>query len=154
MYLVRIILYIASTKVPTLYTICLIWTPVTACKNENGCVDKIIWGEPERAPHKREFVRLVCLSVCTVMTRKYTRIVVIYGVPLVVDSSVYGAFGELLCMPTFNKHVVTNNKNKQVLILRKQVYRSLIKIISLALLLFSLFMNHRCWILRIPHHAI
>ena len=61
------------------------------------------------------------------MTRKYTRIVVIYGVPLVVDSSVYGAFGELLCMPTFNKHVATNNKNKQVLILRKQVYRSLIK---------------------------
>ena len=53
------------------------------------------------------------------MTRKRTRIVVIYGVPLVVDSSVYGAFGELLCMPTFNKHVATNNKNKQVLILRK-----------------------------------
>ena len=69
------------------------------------------------------------------MTRKYTRIVVIYGVPLVVDCSVYGAFGELFCMPTFNKHVVTNNKNKQALILRKQVYRSLIKIISLALLL-------------------
>ena len=104
------------------------------------------WGEPERAPHKRE-VRAaclsvylsVCLSVClsvrTFMTRKYTRIVVIYGVPLVVDSSVYGAFGELLCMPTFNKYVATNNKNKQVLILRKQVYRSLIKIISLALLL-------------------
>ena len=90
-----------------------------------------------------KFVRLVCLSIClsfclsvrTFMTRKYTRIVVIYGVPLVVDSSVYGAFGELLCMPTFNKHVATNNKNKQVLILRKQVYRLLIKIISLALLL-------------------
>ena len=96
------------------------------------------WGEPERAPHKRE-VRAACLSVFlsvrTFMTRKYTRIVVIYGIPLVVDSSVYGAFGELLCMPTFNKHVATNNKNKQVLILRKQVYRSLIKIISLALLL-------------------
>ena len=70
-----------------------------------------------------KFVRLVCLSVFlsvrTFMTRKYTRIVVIYGVPLVVDSSVYGPFGELLCMPTFNKHVATNNKNKQVLILRK-----------------------------------
>ena len=66
------------------------------------------------------------------MTRKYTKIVVIYGIPLVVDSNVYGAFGELLCMPTFNKHVATNNKNKQVLILRK---RLLIKIISLALLL-------------------
>ena len=104
------------------------------------------WGEPERAPHKRE-VRVACLSVClsvclsfclsvrTFMTRKYTRIVVIYGVPLVIDSSIYGAFGELLCMPMFNKHVATNNKNKQVLILRKQVYRSLIKIISLALLL-------------------
>ena len=52
------------------------------------------------------------------MTRKYTRIVVIYGVPLAVDSSVYGAFGELLCMLTFNKHVATNNKNKQVLVLR------------------------------------
>ena len=76
------------------------------------------------------------------MTRKYTRIVVIYGVPLVVDSSVYGVFGELLCMPTFNKHVATNNKNKQVLILRKQVYRSLIKIISLALLVL-LLLKHR-----------
>ena len=86
-----------------------------------------------------KFVQLVCLSVFLsvrmFMTRKYTRIVVVYGVPLVVDSNVYGTFGELLCMPTFNKHVVTNNKNKQVLILRKQVYRSLIKIISLALLL-------------------
>ena len=67
-----------------------------------------------------KFVRLVCLSVClsfclsvrTFMTRKYTRVVLIYGVPLVVDSSVYGAFGELLCMPTFNEHVATNNKNK------------------------------------------
>ena len=100
------------------------------------------WGEPERATHKCE-VRAACLSIClsfclsvrTFMTRKYTRIVVIYGIPLVVDCSVYGAFGELLCMPTFNKHVATNNKNKQVLILRKQVYRSLIRIISLALLL-------------------
>ena len=90
------------------------------------------WGEPHI---NVKFVWLVCLFVCTFMTRKYTRIVVIYGVPLVVDSSVYGAFGELLCMPTFNKHVATNNKNKQVLILRKQVYRLLIKIISLALLL-------------------
>ena len=54
------------------------------------------------------------------ITRKYTRVVVIYGVPLVVDSSIYGAVGELLCMPTFNKHVVTNNKNKQVLILRSK----------------------------------
>ena len=89
-----------------------------------------IWGEPERAPHKRK-VRAACLSVClsvflsvflsvrTFMTRKYTRVVLIYGVPLVVDSSVYGVFGELLCMPMFNKHVATNNKNKQVLILRK-----------------------------------
>ena len=30
------------------------------------------------------------------------------NLPLVVDSSVYGPFGELLCMPTFNKHVVSN----------------------------------------------
>ena len=59
------------------------------------------------------------------MTRKYTRIVVIYGVPLLVDSSVYGAFGELLCMPTFNKHVVTNNKNKQVLIATKKASLSI-----------------------------
>ena len=36
------------------------------------------WGEPERAPHKRE-VRAVGLSVCTFMTRKYTRTVLIYG---------------------------------------------------------------------------
>ena len=82
-----------------------------------------------------KFVRLVCLSVRTFMTRKYTRIVVIYGIPLVVDCSAYGAPGELPRMPTFNKHVATNNKNEQVLILRKQAYRSLIKIISLALLL-------------------
>ena len=67
-----------------------------------------------------KFVRLVCLSVRILITRKYTRVVVIYGVPLVVDSSVYGAVGELLCMPTFNKHVVTNNKNKQVPILRSK----------------------------------
>ena len=46
------------------------------------------------------------------MTRKYTRIIVIYEVPLVVDSSVYGAFGELLCMPTFNKHVVTKQQEQ------------------------------------------
>ena len=67
------------------------------------------------------------------MTQKYTRVVLIYGEPLVVDSSVYSAFGELLCMPTLNKRVATNNKNKQVLILRKQVYQSLIKMISLVL---------------------
>ena len=39
------------------------------------------WGEPERAPHKREVrtARLsVCLSVRTFITRKYTRVVVIY----------------------------------------------------------------------------
>ena len=36
------------------------------------------WGEPERAPHKRE-VRAVGLSVCTFMTQKYTRTVLIYG---------------------------------------------------------------------------
>ena len=40
------------------------------------------WGEPERAPDKRE-VRAVglsiCLSVRTFMTRKYTRTVLIYG---------------------------------------------------------------------------
>ena len=47
------------------------------------------------------------------MTQKYTRIVVIYRVPLVVDRSVYGTFGKLLCMPTFNKLVAINNKNKQ-----------------------------------------
>ena len=101
-----------------------------------------IWGKPECAPHKCK-VRVACLSVFmsvflsvrTFVTQKYTRIVVIYGVSLVVDNSIYGAFGELLCMPTFNKLVAANNKNKQVLILRKQVYQSLIKIISLALLL-------------------
>ena len=60
------------------------------------------------------------------MTQKYTREVLIYGIPSVVDSSVYGAFGELLFMPTFNKHVATNNKNKQVLILRKPVLGSLL----------------------------
>ena len=70
-----------------------------------------------------------------IIGRGLTRAVLIYWVSLVVDSSDNGAFGELLCMPTFNKHVATNNKNKQVPILRKQVYRSLIKIISLALLL-------------------
>ena len=47
------------------------------------------------------------------MTQKYTRIVVIYRVPLIVDSSVYGAFGELLCMPTFKKNVVANKQQEQ-----------------------------------------
>ena len=36
------------------------------------------WGEPERAPHKRE-VRAVGLSVRMFMTRKYTKTVLIYG---------------------------------------------------------------------------
>ena len=89
---------------------------------EAVCEQQGIIGVSLSEPHINvKFMRLVCLSfclsVCTFMTRKYTRIVVIYGVPLVVDSSIYGAFGELLCMPTFNKHVATNNKNKQVLIL-------------------------------------
>ena len=53
------------------------------------------------------------------MTQKYTRVVLIYGVPSVVDCNISGGFGALLCMPMFNKHVVTNNINKQVLILRK-----------------------------------
>ena len=54
--------------------------------------------------HKREVCAAclsVFLSVRTFMIRKYTRVVLIYGVPLVVDSSVYGAFGELLCMSMF-----------------------------------------------------
>ena len=63
----------------------------------------------------------VCRSVCMFMTRKYTRV---YStnlrVPSVVDCSVYSRFGALLCTPTFNKHVVTNNINKQVLILRSK----------------------------------
>ena len=40
------------------------------------------WDEPEQAPHKRE-VHAACLSVylsvCTFMTRKYTRAVLIMG---------------------------------------------------------------------------
>ena len=51
----------------------------------------VLLGEPEQAPHKRE-VRAVGLSVClsahTFMTRKYTRVILIYGVPSVVDCSV------------------------------------------------------------------
>ena len=42
----------------------------------------VSWGEPERAPHKREVRAVglsVCLSVRTFMTRKYTRTVLIYG---------------------------------------------------------------------------
>ena len=86
-----------------------------------------------------KFVRLICLSVCPYVhdMKKYIRIVVIYGVPLVVDSSIYGAFGKLLYMPTFNKHVATKTKTNRFLYLRKQVYGLLIKIISLALLLLS-----------------
>ena len=49
------------------------------------------WGEPERAPHIRE-VHVVGLSVCrsvrTFMTQKSTRVVLIYGVPSVVDCSI------------------------------------------------------------------
>ena len=48
-----------------------------------------------RAPHKCE-VRAVGLSVCrsvcrsvrTFMTRKYTRVILIYGIPSVVDCSI------------------------------------------------------------------
>lgn len=65
------------------------------------------WDKSEQTSHKSE-VCAACLSVCTFMTQEDTRVVVIYGMPLVVDSSVYGAFGELLCMPTFNNHVVTS----------------------------------------------
>ena len=80
-----------------------------------------IFGASLSEPHINvKFVRFVCLSVRMFITQKYTRVVVIYGVPLVVDSSVYGAVGELLCMPMFNKHVVTNSKNKQILILRSK----------------------------------
>ena len=66
-------------------------------KQLNDIADSLttIWGEPERAPHKREVRavgRSVCLSVCrsvrTFMTRKYTRVILIYGVPSVVDCSV------------------------------------------------------------------
>ena len=66
-----------------------------------------IWGEPERAPYKRE-VCAVGLSVC-LSVRTF--------IPSVVDCS---GFGALVCTPTFNKHVVTNNLNKQVLILRSK----------------------------------
>ena len=48
------------------------------------------------------------------MTRKYTRVVLIYEVLLVVDSSIYGTFGELLCMPTFNKHVASDKQQEQI----------------------------------------
>ena len=89
---------------------------VVSCAHKLFYIVATNWGEPERAPHKRK-VRAACLSVCPyVHDTKIYKNSVIYGVPLVVDSSVYGAFDELLCMPTFNKHVATN-KNKQVLIL-------------------------------------
>ena len=87
-----------------------------------------IWGEPERAPHKRE-VRAVCLSVYLSVYLSfcpYVHDTKIYKsstnlrVPSVVDCSVYNGFGALLCIPTFNKHVVTNNMNQQVLILRSK----------------------------------
>ena len=90
------------------------------------CTFEII-GASLSEPHIN--MKFVCLSVClsTVcrsvrmfMTRKYTRVVLFYGVPSVVDCSVYGRFGALLCKPMFNKHVVTNNMNKQVLILRSK----------------------------------
>ena len=70
------------------------------------------WGEPERAPYKREVHAAclsVCLFVCTFMTRKYTRAVLIYRALTVVDCSVYGAFSELPCMLMLNKCVVTSN---------------------------------------------
>ena len=57
------------------------------------------------------------------MMQKYTRVVLIYGVPSVADGSVYDGFSELPCMPMFNKHIVTNNVNKQVSSTKKRVYR-------------------------------
>ena len=66
------------------------------------------WGEPKRAPHKRE-VRLVGLYVCPyVHDTKIYKSDTNLRVPSVVDCNVYGRFGALLCTPTFNKHVVTN----------------------------------------------
>ena len=45
------------------------------------------WGEPERAPHIREVCEF-CLSVClSFITRQFTNVVLIYGVPSTVDCS-------------------------------------------------------------------
>ena len=68
-----------------------------------------------------KFVRLVCLSIClsvrTFMKRKYTRVVVIYGVSLVVDSSIYVA----PLVNCFACQTCSDKQQEQILIL----YRSL-----------------------------
>ena len=64
-----------------------------------------------------KFMRSVCLYVHdTKIYKSSTNL----QVPLVVDCSVHGGFDALFCTPTFNKHVVTNNLNKQVLVLRSK----------------------------------
>ena len=95
-------------------------------KTHTRFINVVDWGKPEQVDHKRE-VRVARLSsylsiflfVCMFMTQ-YTRAVLIYGVPSVVDYSIYGIFSQLPCMPIFNKHVVTNTINKQVLLLRSK----------------------------------
>ena len=66
-------------------------------------------------------MRSVGLSVCPyVHDTKIYKSSINLRVLSVVDCSVYAGFDALLCTPTFNKHVVTNNVNKQVLILRSK----------------------------------
>ena len=90
----------------------------------------IIGDEPEQAPHKRLCslsVLSFCLSVRTFITQGYTGMVVICGVPLVVDSGIYGAFGELPCMLAFQQTCSDKQRERTGFILRKQVYQLLIK---------------------------
>ena len=64
--------------------------------------------------------------------------VVICRVPLVIDSGIYGAFGELPCMSAFQQTCSDKQRERTGFILRKQVYRLLIKIIILLVLLLLL----------------
>ena len=86
------------------------------------------WGKPEQAPHKHEVCAAclsVFLSVCPyVHNTKIYKSSVIYGVPLVVDSSVYGAFAEVqvncfVCQRSTKKHVATNTKKASLSIANK-----------------------------------
>ena len=75
----------------------------------------------EQAPHECEvcaacLFAAICLSVCLyVYDTKIYKNSTNLRVPSVVDCNIYDdGFSELPCMPMLNKHVVTNNVNKQV----------------------------------------
>ena len=83
----------------------------------NTVTEGILVGASLGDPHINvKFVRSVCLSSCP-----YVHDTKIYKINTNLRGTFVCGFGALFCAPTFNKHVVTNNMNKQVLILRSKL---------------------------------